>query len=128
MNKVNEFTLRRDKNGPLRFKGERIGSAIRDNDELINEKTGEPDQVEISIRLFKTTGGKFVLGLEAYNHTQESYAVRLAWIADSLEELLEQIKPESTNHEPCSGWADRDMLGEVFEDTEVGTQFVELIE
>jgi hypothetical protein len=113
------ITLRRDKKGALKFKGERIGSAKR-NQDIPQEDDGESKSYEISARLFKTAGGKYVLGVEVYNHTDEGYEYRNGFASESLDALAENAREDS--------WLDDDILGELFEDTEISEKFVEHIE
>src|ERR1700751_1396858 len=82
---VRSFTLRRDKKGALKFNGERIGSATRNR-----QVQGDDEQwrdFEVSARLFKTKGGKYVVGVEVYNRTDEEYEYRDALVDDSLKSL-----------------------------------------
>ena len=121
-NAVKDITLRRNGKGPLKFKGERIGDASRTfKDELDDEGAAlkTPETRELSVRLFRTAGGKYVLGYEEYNRTTEEYVNRDGFAADSLPELLEKIKESGL---------DDDILAEVFEDTEIADQFVEIID
>lgn len=128
------ITLRRDGKGPLKFNGERIGSATRRSQSEDND--GEMKSHEISAKLFKTTGGKYVLGVEVYNHTDEQYEAREGWIAGSPEELVELLAPlKSKSGVPItnplyavSDWLDADILAEVFEHTEAGDSFVEHVD
>jgi hypothetical protein len=119
---VRTITLRRDKKGALRFKGERIGAATRTWEDRrdLNENW---ISYGISARLFKTTGGKYVAGVEVYNQTDEHYEFRNGTVSDSLEDLAKAL-----NGTEFQGWLDNDILGELFEDTEIGDQFVEEIE
>ena len=118
---VKEVTLRRDLKGPLKFSGIRIGSASRTWDD--NGENGEllPKHIEMSFRLFVTASSQYVYGGEAYNRTDEEYRWREAYKADSLQELAEILKTEA-------GLDDKDVLAELFEDTEIGDQFVEHVE
>ncbi len=115
------ITLRRDGKGALKFNGERIGAATR-------YSTFEPDNdqvdhtFQISARLFKTSGGKYVVGIEVYDQTEESYDCRDGYVGASLEELVQAI-PRGVG-----SWTDDDLLGELFEDTEMADQFVEHID
>ena len=112
------FTLRRDKKGALKFNGERLNSATRNHAK--EDDLGETKSYEISARLFKTTGGKYVVGVEVYNRTDEEYLWRDALADDSLKDLAPR----------CSfgGWLDDDILGELFEDTDIGDSFMEHID
>ena len=78
-----------------------------------------PETRELSVRLFRTVGGKYVLGYEEYNRTTEEYVSRDGFAAESLPELLEKIKESGL---------DDDILAEVFEDTEIADQFVEIVD
>ena len=114
------ITLRRDGKNALKFKAERIGAASRhyqyqdDNDDWYT--------LEVSARLYKTTGGNNVVGVEGYDKTNEQDQTRFAEAASSLKELVELLKgPQGPN-------VDNDLLGELFEDTEIADQFVEQID
>lgn len=113
-------TLRRDGKGPLKFKGERIGDASRAYE--LTADNGEPYTLQLSARLFKTTGGKYVVGVEEYDKTNEQYGVRFAETAVTLQELVELLKAKGP-----SG-VDDDILGELFEETEIADQFVEQVD
>lgn len=114
-----KITLRRDQKGPLKFNGERIGTATRTV--KIEEFNEEPKSYEVSAQLFRTESGKYINGVEVYNRTDEEYDSRDGWVSSSLEELAKQIP---------QGWRmlDNDILAEVFEDTEIADQFVERID
>jgi hypothetical protein len=114
-----KITLRRDQKGPLKFNGERIGTATRTV--KIEEFNEEPKSYEVSAQLFRTESGKYIIGVEVYNRTDEEYDSRDGWVSSSLEELAKQIP---------QGWRmlDNDILAEVFEDTEIADQFVERID
>jgi hypothetical protein len=121
------ITLRRDKKGALKFNGERIGAATRHQDE--QDDNEEWRSYEISARLFKTTGGKYVVGVEVYNRTDEHYEARDGIAEESLESLASRIKGRSTHFEwSAFRWLDDDILGELFESTEIADQFVEQID
>jgi len=113
------ITLRRDGKGALQFKGERIGSATRtwtDNDQ-------EPAEIhEVSAKLFRTSGGKYVAGIEDYNKTAEEYHCRCGFADTSLDALSEALRKNSEYS------CDDDILGELFEDTEIAQKFVEHID
>jgi hypothetical protein len=115
------ITLRRDKKGALRFNGQRIGAATR-NEELVDddENDGNAVSYEISARLFKTAGGKYVAGVEVYNQTEERYAFRDGAASDSLQELASILKETAS----IRSWLDDDILGELFEDTEIADSFI----
>jgi len=121
---LKSIMLRRDGKGALKFNGERIGSARRSS--TINVADGGQAEdwttYEVSARLFKTSGGKYVLGIEVYNKTDEEYSTRWGQASDSLDDLAKQAKSE------VSDWADDDLLGELFEDTEIADQFIVHIE
>ena len=53
---VRAITLRRDGKGTLKFKGERIGAATRLH--RLQDDHEEWYDLEVSARLFKTSGGK----------------------------------------------------------------------
>ena len=64
------ITLRRDKQGALKFNGERIGAATRtETIEAHPQYNGwsEDHTMETSARLFKTASGKYVVGIEIYD-------------------------------------------------------------
>jgi hypothetical protein len=69
------ITLRRDEKSPLKFKGELIGTATR---LAVNENDDGVFTEEISARLFRTSGGKYVVGIECYDKTNEQYEDRFA--------------------------------------------------
>ena len=125
-NQMNEkpmkpITLRRDGKGPLKFNGQRIGDATRNSRE--EQEDGEMKSFVTSARLFKTGGGKYVLGVEVYNQTDECYDSRFGWVSDSLDGLYQEFKSTL-----LTGYLNHDLLGEVFEDTELAQQFVEEID
>jgi hypothetical protein len=126
MKKSGSITLRRDKKGPLKFNGERAGSATRTEELDLIE--GESKTYEISARLFRTESGKYILGVEIYNRTDECYHSRDGWVSSSLAEMLQEVAPGSGNLGVVGGWLDNDILAEVFEDTEIADQFVERID
>jgi hypothetical protein len=119
--KQRAVTLRRDGKGPLKFSGERIGDARRSRE--LETDNGEPYTLEISARLFKTTGGKYVVGVEEYDKTNEEYGIRFAEAAATLQELVELIRSRVAGR-----IVNDDLLGELFEDTEIADQFVEQID
>jgi hypothetical protein len=122
---VRSITLRRDGYGALRFNGERIGAATRDHES--EDDDGKKESFEISARLFKTTGGAYVVGVEVYNRTEERYDSRDGINSTSLADLVAQIKhPKRPGG--ALGWLDDDILGELFEKTEIADQFVEQID
>lgn len=126
---LKSVTLRRDGKGALKFNGERIGSATRNF--TIEDVNDEVKTHQVSARLFKTAGGKYIVGIEAYNRTDEEYGVRYGRAADSLKSLAEGIREDSQPRpggNPLSSWTDDDLLGELFEDTEIADQFIEHIE
>jgi hypothetical protein len=114
------ITLRRDSEGALKFNGERIGAATRVS--TIVDNDGEETTYSISARLFKTSGGKFVMGVEVYNKTDETYESRFGDVGASLEALLEKISRGRDS------WTDDDLLGELFESTEIADKFVEHVD
>jgi hypothetical protein len=118
---IRSITLRRDNKGALKFNGERIGSASRTNQ--IETDSGENITLDTSARLFKTTGGKYVVGIEAYDKTNEQYGWRFAEAAASLEELVAALEPLK-----LTGSVDDDILSELFQGTEVEGQFIEQID
>jgi len=121
---LKSIMLRRDGKGALKFNGERIGSARRSSTINVADCGQAEDWTtyEVSARLFKTSGGKYVLGIEVYNKTDEEYSTRWGQASDSLDDLARQAKSEVSN------WADDDLLGELFEDTEISDQFIVHIE
>src|ERR1700741_103552 len=86
------ITFRRDGKGALKFSGQRIGSAVRVKWRYDDEDNAYEN--EIAVRLYKTTGGKYVLGFEVYNKTEEHYVCRDAEVAATLDELLAKCWPE----------------------------------
>jgi hypothetical protein len=121
---LKSIMLRRDGKGALKFNGERIGSARRSNTINVADYGQAEDWTtyEVSARLFKTSGGKYVLGIEVYNKTDEEYSTRWGQASDSLDDLAKQAKSEVSN------WADDDLLGELYEYTEIADQFIVHIE
>ena len=113
------------KKGALKFNGERIGAATRQQRKQADNE--EWETYEISARLYKTTGGKYVAGVEVYNRTDERYASRDGAASDSLESLVKKIK-DRMPYSPAFTWMDDDILGELFEKTEIADQFVEHID
>jgi hypothetical protein len=114
-----DVTLRRDQWRPLNFNGVKIGSVSRvetseDDDEVTRKR-------EKSARLYKTSGGKFVMGVEVYNRTDQEYESRKAFKADSLKELVEKGKLSTV------GLTD-DMIAELFSDTEIAGSLVERVD
>ena len=116
---VRAITLRRDGKGALKFKGERIGAATRLRQ--LQDDREEWYDLEISARLFKTSGGKYVVGVEEYDKTNEQYEVRFAEVATTLKELGELLQAKGPG-------VDDDILCELFEKTEIADQFVEQID
>jgi len=134
---VKTITLRRDGKGPLKFSGERMGSATR----RFSHSKGDGTYTfyEISARLFRTTGGKYVAGIEVYNRSDEEYVRRSGWIAEvvndqrfteeanrasMLHNLLDEIRDDKT----VKPYVDSDLLAELFEDTEIGAELVENVD
>jgi len=101
---------------------ERIGAATRIEEVQASQWNGwdKNQTFETSARLFKTSGGKYVAGVEVYNKTEEHYEFRNGVANDSL---VEQLRDD-----PFKGWVDEDILGELFESTEKADQFVEQID
>jgi hypothetical protein len=121
------FTLRRNGESPLKFNGERIGSATRT--EKTEDDDGEEITVETSARLFKTTGGKYVAGVEEYDKTNEEYLFRWAEVSPTLEDLAKLMSGRvSVGNYIQAQLVDADILAELFEDTEIADQFVEHID
>jgi hypothetical protein len=118
IDQVKAVTLRRDGKGALKFKGERIGAASRLRQ--LQDDREEWYASEISARLFRTTGGKYVIGIEEYDRTNEQYGIRFAEVAATLQELVELIRKGPT--------IDDDILCELFEKTEIADQFVEQVD
>ena len=77
------------------------------------------DTIETTARLFQTSGGKFIVGVEDYNRTTEQYAERYAFKADTLAELVEVLRL------PLN---DPDLLAELFDKTEVADSLTETVE
>jgi hypothetical protein len=120
------ITLRRDKKGALKFHGERIGAATRTWGGP-GESDEKPEIYELSAKLFKTTGGKYVVGVEVYDRTEERYKCRDAVVNESLDALAELLKGRKVPSDALY-YLDDDILGELFEDTEVVGKFVELVD
>ena len=87
----------------------------------------KPESYEISARLFKTIGGKYVAGVEVYNRTRERYVSRDGLAHDTLEALARDLV-HAMEQPTGFRWLDDDILGELFEDTELADQFIEEIE
>ena len=113
------ITFRRDGKGALKFSGERIGSATRENVEGNDE-----NRFDVAARLYKTTGGKYVFGVEVYNKTAEHYEFRDGVVAATLEDLWTKVD----GIDPHRFWLDDDILGQVFEATELADRFVESVD
>jgi hypothetical protein len=122
---VKWIKFRRDQKGALKFNGERIGAATREQRK--QNENEEWETYEISARLYRTTGGKYVAGVEVYNRTDEHYAARDGAASDSLESLVKKMKDRAP-YSPAFSWLDDDILGELFEKTEIADQFVEHID
>jgi hypothetical protein len=114
---IKSVTLRRDGKGPLKFTGERIGAATRRQN--IDDDNGEQKSYEISARLFRTSSGKYIAGVEVYNKTDEQYDTRDGWCNASLVELSEAMQ---------NVWLDDDIRAELFEKTEIADQFIETVD
>ena len=70
----------------------------------------------------RRAAGSYIVGIEEYDKTNEQYGIRFAEAAATLQELVELLKgPQGPN-------VDDDILGELFEKTEVADQFVEQVE
>lgn len=117
---VKSITLRRDGKGPLKFSGERIGDATR-RLSVEQDKDDSPKSYQVSARLFRTPSGKFVVGVEVYNQTDEEYDTREGWTSAALEDLANQMV-EGSN------WVNHDLLAELFEDTAIAERFVEQVD
>jgi len=113
------ITFRRDGKGALKFSGERIGSATRENVEGNDE-----NRFDVAARLYKTTGGKYVFGVEVYNKTAEHYEFRDGVVAATLEDLWTKVD----GIDPDRLWLDDDIFGQVFEATELADRFVEFVD
>ena len=122
--RVKPITLRRDGRGPLKFNGERIGAASRN--QSIDDDSGESKSYEISTRLYQTPSGKYVAGLEVYNRSDETYETRDGWMGATLEELCEKM--QRTTPSGAAAWFDDDILAELFEKTVIADRFVEQID
>jgi hypothetical protein len=117
--KERAITLRRDGKGVLKFKGERIGAARKVSE--LYDNNDDSYMLETSARLFKTSGGKYVVGVEEYDKTNEQYGIRFAEVATTLQKMVELLKGLKG---PKGPRIDYDILGELFEDTEFADQFV----
>jgi hypothetical protein len=124
--KSKSITLRRDGKGPLKFSGERIGDASRTYKVDLNDD-GEGKSCELSSRLFRTGGGKYVLSAEIYNRTDEAYHARDGVVSVSLEGLVAQIE-ETRKLSPALNSLDDDILAELFEKTEIADRFIEQVD
>src|SRR6516165_9817806 len=111
------ITFRRDDEKALKFSGERIGSATRENVE-----GDDGNRYDVAARLYKTTGGKYVFGVEVYDKTAEYYEFRDGVVAATLEDLWTKVD----GIDPDRLWLDDDILGQVFEATELADRFVEV--
>jgi len=112
------ITFRRDGKGALRFSGERIGSATREN------VGNDENRFDIAARLYKTVGGKYVFGVEVYDKTAEHHELRDCVVAATLEDLWTKVD----GIDPDRLWLDDDILGQVFEATELADRFVECVD
>ena len=112
------IVFRRDGKGALKFSGERIGSATREN------VGNDENRFDIAARLYKTVGGKYVFGVEVYNKTAEHYEFRDGAVAATLEDLWTKVD----GIDPHRFWLDDDILGQVFEATELADRFVESVD
>ena len=108
-----------DGKGALKFSGERIGSATRENVEGNDE-----NRFDIGARLYQTSGGKYVFGVEVYNKTAERYEFLDGVVAATLEDLWTKVD----GIDPHRFWLDDDILGQVFEATELADRFVESVD
>ena len=113
------ITFRRDDEKALKFSGERIGSATRENVE-----GDDGNRYDVAARLYKTTGGKYVFGVEVYDKTAEYYEFRDGVVAATLEDLWTKVD----GIDPHRFWLDDDILGQVFEATELADRFVEFVD
>ena len=68
----------------------------------------------------KRPAARYVIGVEEYDKTNEQYGIRFAEVAATLQELVELLRKGPN--------IDDDILGELFEETEIADQFVEQIE
>jgi hypothetical protein len=109
--------LRRDGKAPLKFNGVKLGGAFRS----YPEANDNGDTFETTAKLFRTAGGKFVIGVEEYNRTTEQYVHRYAEKADSLGELVAALKLFDRDFDP-------DLLAELFGNTEIADSLVETVE
>jgi hypothetical protein len=139
---VKTITLRRDGKKPLRFDGERIGDAKRRFSRVSpipqEAASGLEVSYEISARLFKANQ-TYIAGIEVYNRSAQEYVLRRGWsvgidVLDKntvetnrrrkvLEDLVKQIRDDDS----LKSYVDDDLLAELFEDTEIGEDFVEQI-
>jgi hypothetical protein len=119
------ITLRRDGKGALKFKGERIGDAKRNA--KVEDDDNETKSYEISARLYKTATGKHIMGVEVYNRTDECYDSRDGWVKESADALAQEVKASAMSS-GAANWLDDDILGELFEKTEIADKFVEHID
>jgi hypothetical protein len=113
------ITFRRDDEKALKFSGERIGSATRENVE-----GDDGNRYDVAARLYKTTGGKYVFGVEVYDKTAEYYEFRDGVVAATLEDLWTKVD----GIDPDRLWLDDDIFGQVFEATELADRFVEFVD
>jgi hypothetical protein len=123
------ITLRRDGKGALKFKGERIGDAKRTA--KVEDDNNETKSYEISARLYRTATGKHIMGVEVYNRTDECYDSRDGWVKESAAALAQEVKGAEVDRFGSSlaaNWLDDDILGELFEKTEIADKFVEHID
>jgi hypothetical protein len=113
------ITFRRDGKGALKFSGEEIGSATRENVEGKDE-----NRFDIAARLYKTSGGNYIFGVEVYDKSAEHYEFRDGVVAATLEDLWTKVD----GIDPDRLWLDDDILGQVFEATELADRFVESVD
>ncbi len=119
--KSETITLRRDEKRPLKFNGETLRTAIRKF--AFEDDDGTKQAYEHEATLYRTETGKYVLEFTIYDETNEKWNCRYGWANADLKALVSEALQEAGN-----GFLDNDILAEVFEDTELGEQFVEQID
>jgi hypothetical protein len=83
------MALRRKDDSPLRFKGKQIGQV--GTCELVDAGSEDEFNLRTTLRLFKTTGGKYVGSVEEFDTTNRDHGLRHAEFADTPEELFHAL-------------------------------------
>src|SRR5215470_19790381 len=106
-------TLQRDGQLPLCFSGEKIGSASRSY--WFPDEHDDIYRCEVKGRLFRTIGGRYVVGIEKYNRDRKDYEKQAVYHDDCLEGLVETLRAASIKD---------DLIAELFCHTEIADQLV----